>query len=231
MKYVVFDIDGTLVESFEFDEQCFTEAVLEVAGKAIDTNWEAYENVTDSGLLMEARERSNINIPLVEFEAQVKKVFIDKISSHIDLHGVRPVEGAIEIIETLNARDDIAVGLATGGWLETARLKLVAAGFGSATGSGLGSSVSLDEMVITSSNDHYRRTEIMQLAVSRLSKGSNTKPTRAPMYFGDAPWDSKACLEIGYEFVLVGNRMEVNGLQIDHYLDQPSVNQVLRRLK
>ena len=180
---------------------------------------------------MEARERSNINIPLVEFEAQVKKVFIDKISSHIDLHGVRPVEGAIEFIETLNARDDIAVGLATGGWLETARLKLVAAGFGSATGSGLGSSVSLDEMVITSSNDHYRRTEIMQLAVSRLSKGLNTKPMQAPMYFGDAPWDSKACLEIGYEFVLVGNRMEVNGLQIDHYLDQPSVNQVLRRLK
>ena len=219
MKYVVFDIDGTLVESFEFDEQCFTEAVLEVAGKAIDTNWEAYENVTDTGLLMEARERSNINIPLVEFEAQVKKVFIDKISSHIDLHGVRPVEGAIEFIANLCARDDISVALATGGWLETACLKLAAAGFG------------LDEVVITSSNDHYRRTEIMQLAVSRLSKGLNTKAMQAPMYFGDAPWDSKACLEIGYEFVLVGNRMEVNGLQIDHYLDQPSVNQVLRRLK
>jgi beta-phosphoglucomutase-like phosphatase (HAD superfamily) len=34
----MFDIDGTLIESADFDSECFTEAVKEVTGFDIDTD-------------------------------------------------------------------------------------------------------------------------------------------------------------------------------------------------
>ncbi len=40
MHHVMFDIDGTLVESYEFDTDCFTSAIQEVLG--ININTEAY---------------------------------------------------------------------------------------------------------------------------------------------------------------------------------------------
>lgn len=49
----MFDIDGTLIESDDFDSECFTEAVKEVTGFDIDTDWSRYEHVTDAGILNE----------------------------------------------------------------------------------------------------------------------------------------------------------------------------------
>ena len=57
---------------------------------------------------------------------------------------------------------------------------------------------------IASSNDHYSRTEIMKLAKDKANISSNHSIT----YFGDAAWDQMACNELGYNFVLVGNRIK-----------------------
>ena len=53
MISIMFDIDGTLVDSFGFDEQCFTSAVKETLGHDLDTRWGTYKHMTDRGLLME----------------------------------------------------------------------------------------------------------------------------------------------------------------------------------
>ena len=37
---------------------------------------------------------------------------------------------------------------------------------------------------------------------------AGTAPYRTKTYFGDAPWDLKASSALGYNFVLVGNRIE-----------------------
>lgn len=53
MNLVMFDIDGTLVESYDFDASCFVQAVQNVLDICIDTDWSKYVHVTDSGILDE----------------------------------------------------------------------------------------------------------------------------------------------------------------------------------
>lgn len=54
---VVFDIDGTLVDSNEFDGLLYAEAVKRVLGHEIDRTWCNYTSVTDSGILNEILEQ------------------------------------------------------------------------------------------------------------------------------------------------------------------------------
>ena len=56
---VMFDIDGTLVDSDEFDGALYAQAVQSVLGADVDTTWSSYENVTDSGILEEILARKN----------------------------------------------------------------------------------------------------------------------------------------------------------------------------
>ena len=47
MNHVMFDIDGTLLQSYEFDEQCYLAAIKEVTGIDLLGNWESYPHITD----------------------------------------------------------------------------------------------------------------------------------------------------------------------------------------
>ena len=40
MKHVMFDVDGTLIQSYGFDETCFVAAVKEVTGVDLVSDWE-----------------------------------------------------------------------------------------------------------------------------------------------------------------------------------------------
>ena len=43
----MFDIDGTLVKSYDFDGECYVEAVHKILGHQLDADWSKYINVTD----------------------------------------------------------------------------------------------------------------------------------------------------------------------------------------
>lgn len=193
MQAIMFDIDGTLVNSFEFDEQCFIEAVQEALNIDIDTCWESYPHVTDRGLLMEILKRAGHSMPIDECEAKVKPLFVKKVKAHLLKNSLEPVLGAAEFIQQLKHHPNVALSLATGGWLETAMAKLHAA------------KIDVSGIPIASSNDHYRRTSIMRLALARSGAESVSE---TPIYFGDAAWDQSACKELGFSFVLVGNRVK-----------------------
>jgi hypothetical protein len=85
------------------------------------------------------------------------------------------------------------VSIATGGWKESAILKLNSAG------------IKYSSIPLASSNDHYSRIEIMKLAAERAS--TNQYPCT---YFGDGAWDKEACNYLGYNFVLVGSKFKHN---------------------
>ena len=53
MHLIVFDVDGTLVDSKEFDDRLYELAVQTVLGIEIDNDFSRYQNVTDSGILDE----------------------------------------------------------------------------------------------------------------------------------------------------------------------------------
>jgi len=189
----MFDIDGTLIESYDFDSECFTEAVKEVTGLEIDTDWARYKHVTDTGILNEFFNENSIE-NTNEVTKSIKCAFLAKIQTRIDKAPIREVNGASKFIAKLKELDGIVISFATGGWLESAVLKLESAG------------IDISGIPIASSNDHYSRIEIMKIAEQRAIKESRLSFT----YFGDGSWDLKACKELGVNFVLVGDKLEHN---------------------
>ncbi len=191
-QLVMFDIDGTLVESYDFDATCFQDAVREVLDIEIDTDWHHYRHVSDTGILLQVLEEQGIQTQQETIIRRIRHDFTDRIAAHLASEPMLAVPGARELFETLRQRDDVALALATGGWSETARLKLDAAGF------------DIQDIPLASSSHHYNRIEIMRQA-ERLC-GIDTPQRKT--YFGDGPWDVLAAQALGYEFVLVGDRVD-----------------------
>ena len=191
MHHIMFDIDGTLVETFELDSCLFVDAVHAITGLYMDADWSKYRNVTDSGILDEFFDINGIQNKRV-MGNRVKKVFVQKFEHSIAETPVREIPGAAAFLERLKAMDDIVVSFATGGWYESAVLKLESSG------------IAFSSIPIASSNDGMSRTEIMKIAASRATGGRDCRCT----YFGDGIWDKTASEQLGYEFVLVGNKLK-----------------------
>lgn len=187
----MFDIDGTLIQSYDFDTDCFVDAVEKVTGIKVDSDWSKYTHITDSGILNEVIA-SNAISEKEDICTEVKNTFIQNVKRHIKLNPVKEIKGASSFLAKLSSREDIIISFATGGWLESAELKLGSAG------------IDFSDIVIASSNDHYKRTEIMKVSNSIATKDHNLPCT----YFGDGSWDKKACEELNINFVAVGSRVK-----------------------
>jgi phosphoglycolate phosphatase-like HAD superfamily hydrolase len=188
----MFDIDGTLVESYDFDGACFSAAVKDELGVSISSDWTRYKHVTDSGILNQIIDELNLTHERERIALSIKAKFTAQIKAHLSRHKVFAIDGAAEFLAELAERNDVALAFATGGWLETARMKLDAA------------DIHLPEIPIASSSDHFSRIEIMKRA--QVKAGYSQYVSRT--YFGDGPWDLKASQDLGYNFVLVGNRID-----------------------
>ncbi len=58
---VIFDIDGTLVESSGFEDDLYVAAVRDVLGDVcIRKTWNTYRHVTDTGILLQIMEENRI---------------------------------------------------------------------------------------------------------------------------------------------------------------------------
>lgn len=201
----MFDIDGTLIQSYDLDSDCYIDAVKEVTGISINSDWVSYEHVTDSGILDEIIRTHQLKDALT-IEKSVKQAFINKLKQAINKSAIKPVAGSPEFITHLQSMNNVVISLATGGWYESAVLKLNSAG------------IDVSQLPIASANDHISRTEIMNIAVRRTKAESYTCT-----YFGDGVWDKKACEQLGFDFVLVGNKVN-HTPQISNYT---STNHIL----
>ncbi len=192
MHAILFDIDGTLLESDAVDGRLFEDAIRAVLGDIrLRTDWNDYVHVTDSGLLREILGDNGMAYT-VALEERVRSKFVALIDSHIQSHGpFREVPGARRFVEALSASATHAVAFATGGWGATAEHKLRSAGF-DVTG-----------IPLRSSDDAIQRVEIMQAALQALGHRFESVT-----YYGDAPWDQRACRELGWYFQPVGHRLQ-----------------------
>lgn len=192
MHHVMFDIDGTLVQSYKLDEECYTKSVFEVLGHNIDTDWTKYQHITDSGILSQHLKNIGLYKEIDELEQKIKDKFIKKTANYISKNPVREILGASKFIEKLKNIENVSISIATGGWFETASMKLESAG------------IDISGIPIATSSDHFSRTEIMKLAMSKAKIANEHKVS----YFGDAKWDQEACDKLGFNFILVGNTIK-----------------------
>ena len=201
MHAVIFDIDGTLLQTAAVDDALYREAVRRVLGEVqLRPSLHAYDYVTDTGVLSQILADNQIVTEQEPFD-EIKSHFVDLLRGHVEEHGpFVEIPGAGDLLASLRVSSVHAVAIATGGWRESAELKLQSAG------------LEYSGFPLATSNDHHERTSIMELALARLGNHFD-----CVTYYGDGPWDRDACSALGWEFVAVGP--ELGGIESYYGLD------------
>ena len=103
---VIFDIDGTLVDSTEFEGRLYVAAVLEVLGRvSIRSNWSDYEHVSDSGILRQICHENGLSAS--RCERRVRARFGELVSEHLRQQGsCQPLPGALRLFDELRNTPD-----------------------------------------------------------------------------------------------------------------------------
>ena len=188
----IFDIDGTLCDTFNVDDECFCAAASVVLKIPIElSSWEEATHITDGGiadwLWHQHLDRSPTANEL-EALADAYELALSREFQH-DPHKFSVIRGVSALFDQLSAAKwDIAI--ATGGWSRLARLKLAAARIP-------------EELLLASSDDSLDRSEIFRLAQFRAAKRRGESHSRTVLV-GDGIWDVRVAAAHDWCFLGVG---------------------------
>lgn len=191
----LFDIDGTLTDTNDVDDECFRCAVADIfAVPAASIDWSDAPHITDSALARWLCQTCcGREVTPSELDRLINR-FVHLLRQRFAIAPRRflPIRGAPGVLAYVRAAG-WRVALATGGWLPSALFKLQAAG------------VHAPDLVVASASDALTRVEIAQIACQRVVEQEQRAFERIVLV-GDAPWDVRSAVELGYGFVGVGRR-------------------------
>ena len=121
--------------------------------------------------------------------ARFREHFVDAIAASAANEPFREIGGAGHALNHLEQSPIHRVGLATGGWSDSARCKMRSAG------------MRYDNFPAASAGDAIARVSIMQIAIDRLTAGRNDRQPDSVVYIGDGIWDARACRQLGLHFI------------------------------
>jgi len=191
MKYIIFDIDGTLTNTKKVDDKCFIKAFQRTFNIDIENfKWEDLEHVTDWGITEEMFKQENGRVPnKAEYELMMSNfVSILNEERESDKSQFNEVSGAKDFFNSIRKSTNFKLGIATGAWEASAKIKLNAVG------------IDLEGISFSNSDYHKSREAITQDVIKQI----NIKTQRSPdqiIYFGDGVWDYKTCKNLGIQFI------------------------------
>jgi phosphoglycolate phosphatase-like HAD superfamily hydrolase len=196
MHLIMFDLDGTLVDSSNVDSDCYLQALVDVFDfdlDLIDRDWGNYPHVTDSGILQTLCQTELGRNPTAIEVTCYQQQFLELLNTAIIHQPLQEISGAKELLYRLNLAPNYAISLATGGWRKTAEFKLQQAG--------------LDQILfpMACSDDAYARVEIMKCAYQRSIDLYQQAEFESVTYIGDGIWDGVASGQLAYQFIGIGS--------------------------
>jgi phosphoglycolate phosphatase-like HAD superfamily hydrolase len=215
MKYIIFDIDGTLTDTTEVDDKCYTKAIEDTFGfHSFETNYGHYTNTTDSGIIDQLfRERLGRSYTSEE-QQQFITYFCKLLEQAHKKECIREIKKAGKVLEALCQQEHISVGLATGGWRESALFKLNCAG------------INIDGCTAASfAQDAMARHEIINSTIRKMNE-KHTAPDSI-IYVGDGNWDYLATKELGIQFIGIDNKKLAHLSDIIKIADYDDIHQHL----
>jgi phosphoglycolate phosphatase-like HAD superfamily hydrolase len=199
MNLIMLDIDGTLTESYEYDQEIFGQAIGEVlGGPPVNADLNGYVDKTSLGVTQEAIRRVTGKNPDPIVVEEVKRLVLGRLGRlHREAHGnFTEVPGAARFLERLRNLDGAGIAIATGCWLDEALFKLQASG------------LKVEGIPIATSDDDRNRKRIMQMAVGKAVDFYACQGFERIVYVGDGPWDLQAAHALGYAFIGIGPRVQ-----------------------
>ncbi len=189
MRLVLFDIDGTLLNSGGVGRASMQLALTEIFGSAGDPAYR-YDGKTDKQIVrdvmrLEGHTDEHIDsrmTTLIDRYLDGLKESIESLKFH-----VRPLEGVLEILDALEARDDVVLGLLTGNVETGARAKLSAAG------------IDPDRFRVNAfGSDHEHRPQLPAIAQRRFGETLGIAVAgEKVVVIGDTPADIECGRELG----------------------------------
>ncbi len=214
---IIFDIDGTLTDTHEFDGEIFAETLCDHLDlKEIDTDWNHYPHVTDTGIVQKIYLDHKGRLPDQEELLAIESDFTSRLKKRVQQgFTIDPIRGAKEFLSILESKE-VDVGIATGAWRSSAKFKL--------------QQVGLERFVdrAVTSSEELSRQSILSRAIERL--GTTVDQC---WYFGDGRWDLMCTKELKVRFIAVGPKLKDLGLPywIADYSDQREILSILKITK
>jgi phosphoglycolate phosphatase-like HAD superfamily hydrolase len=185
----MFDIDGTLTKTMNIDEECIVRSFGDVFGFAdIDTDWSHYPRTTDSGIFQDIFTSRFGRSPTPQEVSRFRQHFIQLLAAASSESPFTPVAGADRLLSRLAQSSSHRVSFATGGWRDSARLKMASAG------------MCLDDHPAASADDALVRESIVRLSKERAVERYG-ETFACTVYIGDGVWDARACRSLGIPFI------------------------------
>ncbi len=201
MYLVIFDIDGTLTNTYKIDENCFVRALaLEFAIFGINTNWAGYKHTTDSGITQQIFIEKLGRVPSDEELVRFKRCFVSLLQeAFIDNQNLfSEIPGSGNLLSELQLDPDWCVAIATGGWSESAKVKLQKA------------NLQIAEIPFASADDAISREDIVNTAILKAKNVYQVETFDRVVFVGDGIWDVKTSANLNIAFIGIGNLELIN---------------------
>jgi len=189
MRLVLFDIDGTLLNSAGMGRASMQRALAEVFGSPGNPSYR-YDGKTDKQIVRDVMRLEGHSDEHIDSRMEkLIELYLDGLRSGAGSgeFDVRPLEGVVEVLDALEARKDVVLGLLTGNVEPGARVKLTAAG------------IDPDRFRINAfGSDHEHRPQLPAIAQRRASETLGLEIVGERLVvIGDTPADIECGRSLG----------------------------------
>ncbi|MES2628707.1 MAG: HAD family hydrolase [Bacteroidota bacterium] len=189
MHLVIFDVDGTLTQTFYSGDNCFLKALSRFIEVEKDyPYWKECEHPTDEAVFHHMFRKITGDDPKEDDRSKMQDQFIVEL-----MHKYRhtpgffdEIPGAARFIKELRSEPDTIVGVATGGWEKVARFKLELAG------------IDVNDIELIGCDLHHDKPSFTQALIDKIA---GSKTISRITYIGDSLYDYETTQKLGINFI------------------------------
>lgn len=208
MQLILFDLDGTLTQTYYSDDNSYMRALSEQLPLEPDyAYWKDCPDLTDSAVMHHIYRKVALRDPHLEEVQQMQSTFLNLLNQKKveHPHFFHEIPGAKKVLKQL--QEEHVVGVATGGWRAVAEFKLGNIG------------VNTQDLHLIGSDDHFSKTEFVSALMEDLHQQYSSFDRIT--YIGDSLYDMRMAETLGLEFIGV----DYKGA---NYLQEHGVERIVR---